>query len=706
MKTTVAETQKTVPAKKLPGLLKKSYTQKQFEKKILKKIYVAADKEFINNYFTADADKTGSVRIPKNSEIVKADFIRLKSVAKEIRQQKFGIKLIPLAAVAGAIVALCVVVAVFKNIIVRRAIVGGMQSAFQAKTDIGYLDFKPFDAKLTIKDLQQANKNDVMKNIFQVGEITVDFNLTELLRGKFDAENITVADVLIGTDRKTSGYIPVKQKREEKQNENRIADMQKALLADVQKTLSDTFAEYNPETIIKNVESNLKSPAMAESAKETIEATVAKWKDTPESMEKSIREFSASVDSLIKTDWAGVKDPVKLKAALDAINAAAAQGKNIKEQTEKIAGEFKSDAATAERLAKDISGAIASDKALIDKEIAKFKALKNDGIGGVFNKVLTAFMYNLFGTYYPYVQKGIDTALQFKSKAPASPSKKKAKKASRRMKGTDIYYKNDNVPKFLIENAYGSGADWSVSAKEVSSDPDKRGKPAELAAAFAVKGIENAVSAVIDGRSKTDNPLVAAQYTGTGFPLSLKIDDAYALDAQSSALRCAVRGDDDGSFNVQGSVDMSGMKITTPSFEPAPVHEIYRKATDRFTALRVGFNAGYTPESGVTLSLDTDAAERFAAVFQNMLASELSSITASAREKVNELLSEKTGGVSDEIAKLFDIQNGIKLQEANFGDMNAALEKAQRDILKQLAGQTGSDAVQKAAGALKGLFGR
>ena len=706
MKTTVAKTQKTVPAKKLPGLLKKSYTQKQFEKKILKKIYVAADKEFINNYFTADADKTGSVRIPKNSEIVKADFIRLKSVAKEIRQQKFGIKLIPLAAVAGAIVALCVVVAVFKNIIVRRAIVGGMQSAFQAKTDIGYLDFKPFDAKLTIKDLQQANKNDVMKNIFQVGEITVDFNLTELLRGKFDAENITVADVLIGTDRKTSGYIPVKQKREEKQNENRIADMQKALLADVQKTLSDTFAEYNPETIIKNVESNLKSPAMAESAKETIEATVAKWKDTPESMEKSIREFSASVDSLIKTDWAGVKDPVKLKAALDAINAAAAQGKNIKEQTEKIAGEFKSDAATAERLAKDISGAIASDKALIDKEIAKFKALKNDGIGGVFNKVLTAFMYNLFGTYYPYVQKGIDTALQFKSKAPASPSKKKAKKASRRMKGTDIYYKNDNIPKFLIENAYGSGADWSVSAKEVSSDPDKRGKPAELAAAFAVKGIENAVSAVIDGRSKTDNPLVAAQYTGTGFPLSLKIDDAYALDAQSSALRCAVRGDDDGSFNVQGSVDMSGMKITTPSFEPAPVYEIYRKATDRFTALRVGFNAGYTPESGVTLSLDTDAAERFAAVFQNMLASELSSITASAREKVNELLSEKTGGVSDEIAKLFDIQNGIKLQEANFGDMNAALEKAQRDILKQLAGQTGSDAVQKAAGALKGLFGR
>jgi len=274
MKTTVAETQKTVPAKKLPGLLKKSYTQKQFEKKILKKIYVAADKEFINNYFTDDADKAGSVHIPKNSEIVKADFIRLKTIAKEIRQQKFGVKLIPLTALVGAIVAVCVVIGMFKNIIVKRAIVAGMQSAFQAKTDIGYLDFQIFGAKLTIKDLQQANKNDVMKNIFQVGEITFDFNLTELLRGKFDTENITVADVLIGTERKTSGYIPIKQKREEKQNESRIADMQKALLADVQKTLSDTFAEYNPQTIIENVESNLKSPAMAESTKTAIEETI------------------------------------------------------------------------------------------------------------------------------------------------------------------------------------------------------------------------------------------------------------------------------------------------------------------------------------------------------------------------------------------------------------------------------------------------
>ena len=530
--------------------------------------------------------------------------------------------------------------------------------------------------------------------------------MTELLRGKFDAENITVADVLIGTERKTSGYIPIKQKREEKQNESRIADMQKALLADVQKTLFDTFAEYNPQTIIKNVESNLKSPAMAESTKTAIEETVAKWKDTPQSMEKSIREFSSSVDTLIKTDWAGVKDPVKLKEALDAINAAVVQGKNIKTQTEKIAADFKSDTETAERLSKEIGAAIASDKALIDKEIAKFKTLKNDGIGGIFNKVLTAFMYNLFGTYYPYVQKGIDTALQFKSKAVPKPAKKKAKKVSRRMKGTDIYYKNDTVPKFLIENAYGSGANWSVSAKEVSSDPDKRGKPAELSAAFAVKGIDNAISAVIDGRRKTDNPLLSANYSGSGFPLLLKIDDAYSLAAHSSALSCTVLGDDDGSFRVQGAIDMSGMKIATPSFEPAPVYEIYRKATERFTALKVGFTANYAVESGIALSIDTDAAERFAEVFQSMLASELTSITASAREKVNELLAEKTGGVSAEIAKLTDIQNGIKLQEANFGDMNAALEKAQRDILKQLAGQTGSDAVQKAAGALNGLFGR
>lgn len=724
-------TSKMISAAKLPSLLKKSYTQEKLTKKILNKIYIPADKDFVRQFFTVEradkavqtvssANKTSSkqthrapaqqmLAIPRDTQIAAKDFNRLKLIAKEVKRQKFGIKLIPLAAVVGAIAALCIVVSVFKNTLVKRAIVSGMQAVFQAKTDIGHLDFDIFGAKLQIKDLQQANKNDVMKNIFQVGEITFDFNLTELLRGKFDAENLTIADVLTGTERTTSGYIPPKKSREEQNNSSFIADMQQKLVADVQKTLTDTFADYNPENIINNVQANLKSPAMAEAARATIEPLLAKWKDAPSQMETAVTSFAQSVDKLVKTDWANMRDVATLRQALADVNDAVSRGKTIKSETEKIATDFKTDTASVTHLSRDIANAIASDKALIDGEINKFKTLKAEGVSGIFNKTLNAFMYNLLGTYYPYVQKGIDVALTLKSNTGEKSSEKKSQKikTARRSRGRTVYYRKDTVPRFLIENAFGSGATWSVSAKEISSDPDKRGKPAELATDFTVGGIANAFKAVIDGRSAPGTQLVTADYTGTGFPIALNINDNFLLDASSSTISCGINGNTDGSFGLRGGINMSAMKIATPSFEPHAVYTIYQKALNQFTALKVNFDVQYAAAtSDMSLSIDTNAGTQFAAIFQNLLVSELTAITASAREKVDALLAEKTGGISEKLLQFTDIQNSINTQQANFANTNAQLETIRAQITKQLANQAGGDVQQKATDALKGLFGR
>ena len=48
--------EKKFPAKKLPSLFKKSYTEKKFDKKILKKIYVPEDKKTVQSMFTKGAN--------------------------------------------------------------------------------------------------------------------------------------------------------------------------------------------------------------------------------------------------------------------------------------------------------------------------------------------------------------------------------------------------------------------------------------------------------------------------------------------------------------------------------------------------------------------------------------------------------------------------------------------------------------------------
>ncbi len=699
-------------AKKLPGLLKKSYSKEELEKKILDRIYIPADRKFVEGYFTADKEHEDRLRISYGMQIEKKDFKRLRRIAKDVRAQKFGIKFVPLAAAAGFVAVLCIVIFLFKDIVVKKIIVSGMQRVFSAKTEVGYVDFDILGAKLEVKNLQQADKNDVMKNLFQIGDVAFDFNLTELLRGKFDAENITIADVRTGTDRKTSGYLPLFQNKGEKKKTEDAGGKQNELTAKAEAKLASMFSGYTPENIIKNIQANLKSPAAAEDAGKTVGPLVAKWKDRPAAMEKSVKDFSDSADKVIRTDWSKVNDPVELKEALENINTAVSQGQKLKNETDLVMSDFETDSASVSLLSRKIKDAAASDRALADAEINKFKTLKDEGIRGVFNDTLDAFMYSLLGKYYPYVDDGINLAAKLASSSGKSAAE--TKKTSRRMKGRDIQYKSDTVPKFLVQKAYGSGPGWNVSAEEISSDPDRRGRPAVFAAEFSAAGVSNSISAVVDGRTATKNPLVSADYTGTGFPVSVKISDSYGMNAVS-AVRCRISGNANGSFSAAGSADMNNLKIATPDFEPAVISGVYRKAVDSFTTLSVDFSAGYTRADGMSVTLGTDAGDRFALIFRNLLNSEMTEITAAAKEQVAALLSEKTGGITEEIAQFTDIQNAMKLQQLNLSAVNSQLTSVKKDITDRLVKETGGKAARQAidalggddvSGKLKGIFGQ
>ena len=214
-----------VLAKKLPKIYKKQYTEKAFEKKLLKHLYIETDKDLVKELFQTSTDKKGRtvMVVPKDKQIAKKDFARYKVLAKQIAEQKGGIKIVPLLAVIILVVAIGIVVTLFKNIVLEKAITSSMQKIFNAKTEIGLVDLQIFDASLEIKDLQQANKDSPMKNLFQIDEIKLDFNLTELLRGKLYAEKMIVSGVALDTERKTSGELPIVHKtKEEKKTESQI----------------------------------------------------------------------------------------------------------------------------------------------------------------------------------------------------------------------------------------------------------------------------------------------------------------------------------------------------------------------------------------------------------------------------------------------------------------------------------------------------
>ena len=114
---------KLLPAKKLPGFYRKKFTEKDFEKKVLKKIYIEADKKLVGSQFKKEKDKKGRefLAFDRSAKIPKNEFIRCKKIAVDLKNQKAGIKLVPLLAVVCLFAAIGISVPLFKNIVVKKA---------------------------------------------------------------------------------------------------------------------------------------------------------------------------------------------------------------------------------------------------------------------------------------------------------------------------------------------------------------------------------------------------------------------------------------------------------------------------------------------------------------------------------------------------------------------------------------------------------
>ena len=385
MKKNKVKKEKLVSARKLPGIFKKTYSPKKIENKIYKKIFIPADLELIKSIFEPHPKKQGNLFVPRDKQISKQQLKKFKAIAKEIKRQKASFKLIPFAATIGIIAAAVLLFISFKNVIAKKAITGAMQSAFGAKTELSSVNVEFLGASITIKNLQQANKNSPMKNLFQADKIEIKFNLTQALRGKFDAENIELSGFAVNTERKTSGELPKKEKKQKKQKQKSensfdFAEKKNEALNAAKNSIQEVFAEYNPQNIINELEGNLKSPETAKQVQAEAEALVSKWKNKPEELESQVKDLDQSVRSVLDTNWGNIDDVAKLKLAIENVTSAMEKSKSLTKNIQSTANDVKSDSKKINALSSQVKDAIASDNALVNKQLSKITSFKiSDG---------------------------------------------------------------------------------------------------------------------------------------------------------------------------------------------------------------------------------------------------------------------------------------------------------------------------------------
>lgn len=727
---------KKLGAKKLPRLLKKAYTQKQFDT-LLKRVFVDEDKALLTALFKKTEIKgKEKLAVPMTSEFTKKEIVRLKGVAKAIVANRKGrFKLIPFVAVAAFVAGVGIVVTTFKNQIVRRVITSAMESAFEAKCDIGAVRVEIFGAQLNVRNLAQANKDDPMKNIFQFDNLDLHFNLTQLLRGRFDAENIEITGVALGTERTVSGALPAKQRKqkaEEKKDETgfyaALKEKGGAAAENAKESLTNAFAAYNPQNVAADIKENFASAEKAKEVEATVKGMVDAWKEKPAALQKEVADFQATAQNLAAIDVNGLKTAAGIQDAITKVTDAIENGKRVKSDVVALTDSVKSDAATVQSLSDELAKAVAADKELISSKLGMYTDF--DAAKGILTGTLDSVAYETLGKYYPYLQKAINYAGSMKaasgSKKTESTDKKKTKKATAtkktgtgRLYGRDVYWRADRVPTFLVERlaASGRGADnafsFEATATDISSDMDKRGAPMVAKGSYTNAKQAHTAGLTIDARTASTAPLITGSYSGTNYPLAFDMTKTVSAPgvpqlSGTAGIAATLTASEDFSFGINGSLALADVLLTAAPLPNETVDRLYQDALATIKDLRLGANIGFSQDNGIDLSLSTDLDKKLMSAMQRMAGSAVRETSAAAVAKAQAELDAATGGAASQIAAFTGITDAISASGDRVNGLNEQLEAKKKELMDALA-NAGKAAVEDAASkaaknVLKKLF--
>ena len=190
-------------AQKPPRLFRETIPSKRYERKILKRIPLVNEREYLAGLYRADGESY--VREP---ELPKKDVAHLKRLAKAIKHNHGlfqPVKLGLLAFVAGGVLLFLLL---FLSPLLETAIERGLESAFVARSTLEGFTVRPFVPGVSFDTLVVADRNRPMRNLVEIHSARLELDLGQLVRGRVVIREFDAGELRFGTDRISSGALP------------------------------------------------------------------------------------------------------------------------------------------------------------------------------------------------------------------------------------------------------------------------------------------------------------------------------------------------------------------------------------------------------------------------------------------------------------------------------------------------------------------
>lgn len=463
-------------------MFRKTYTRKEWEKKIRKHVYLPKEREFLESLIREEP--AGRVRIVEEGELSKENLERLVRLAKEIKANRGVVSLPKLGILLVCVGLLTGTYYFLRNRLVAQAITAALEGVFRARAEVEGVSFEPFEGRISWKRLSVADRDRPMRNLFELGTSTADLDMAALLRGRILIEELRAERIQWNTERKTSGALPEAEQPEAtgsgvgKAVEQVVKGSEAALQSLAIKGLN-ALQGIDVEKMAKEQVENLETTRLLKEAEKS-------WKEKEQGLRASIQnlggeleKIGAEANSFRTVDLRTLTNPEEILKTVQRAEALIPRVKQVRDTATILEREARQGVEALKLLQKNLEEAVRKDTSYVESLVS----LAPSEAASLAELFFTSYAKEQLGKWYGYGEKALRLAERLTREE--SDEKKPSKTVIPRSPGRDIPFPGPAlIPRFTLRYASISvGKDPSSSPftgelRDLSSNPDLIGKPA------------------------------------------------------------------------------------------------------------------------------------------------------------------------------------------------------------------------------------
>jgi len=647
----------------IPKRFRKELPQKKFEKRILGRVHLPKERQFLDSVF--ETTSVGNRRIPES--ISEEDRTHLAKLAKDIKANHGSVRRVRLAALGIIIVGVVIFNVFFLDALLERAAERGLEAVFAARSEVGELDFSPLGGELRIGTVSVGDRRRPMRNLFELEALTASVNLVELLKGNVVIREASVATIRTGTPRSTSAALPGAERSDGEAGQDGPSLVERARDA-AEGTFEGLSGLSDPAALVEQELSNLESPALVEDIRAQYETFTDRWTERVAAVETTSEETVALAARVRDVDPATLDTPQEIADALVLVRRASQQVEAVRATARDISNATREEYRAVDNTLSRVQESLARDFEYIGSRLS----MDSVDVSGFVSGLAEEFLLRLLGEVYGTARRGLEIAERLRREADDAEGGRGLSRAPGRV----VTFPAVVYPGFLLERAAlgvePGGLDVRLDGEltSVSSNPALVGTPTRLSLSGAGAGVslaaESELSYEDDGRA---NELLT---TVSGDGLSFRTAEIPRLGALRSnyEFQTSLQMATDGGATSRTTVELAGLELDRVETENLVVTAVQDVVAGLDT---VDLDAEFTISEG-SARLDRLSTSADRAIREGVAAT----LRARRDEYVARARAELEGRIEEELSELEPLReraDGIRTEAARLRETLAARDR-------------------------------